>query len=234
MLALWLFPQLVLVGIGEAFHFPGQVGLYYHEFPVSLRNTAAAMASLTFAIAFYLSSALIDLIRRVTRWLPDDINKRRLDNVYWLLFVVGALNFGYFLVCANLYKYQNNAHKERDTSNSGSDILNPSPSPNHHFHIPHSNWPPPLLQVAEADSPFASPHQRIGLGHVLNILSMVVSALVESERPKAFHFPGQVFLYYQEFPVSFKNTATAMVSMVIGIAFYLSTALINIVRGITG
>lgn len=26
---LWLFPQLVLVGIGEAFHFPGQISLYY-------------------------------------------------------------------------------------------------------------------------------------------------------------------------------------------------------------
>ncbi|KAJ9178186.1 hypothetical protein P3X46_010091 [Hevea brasiliensis] len=106
MLALWLFPQLILVGIGEGFHFPGQVALYYQEFPTSLRSTATAMISLIIGISFYLSTALIDLIRRVTDWLPDNINEGRLDNVYWVLVVMGVLNFGYYLVCAKLYKYQ--------------------------------------------------------------------------------------------------------------------------------
>lgn len=107
MSSLWLFPQLVLVGIGEAFHFPGQVGLYYQEFPTSLRSTATAMISLVIAVAFYLSTALIDLLRRVTKWLPDDINQGRLDNVYWMISVIGVINFGYYLVCARWYKYQN-------------------------------------------------------------------------------------------------------------------------------
>ncbi|XP_022964645.1 protein NRT1/ PTR FAMILY 2.7-like [Cucurbita moschata] len=107
MSALWLFPQLVLVGIGEAFHFPGQVGLYYQEFPTSLRSTATAMISLVIAISYYLGTALIDLLHKVTRWLPDDINQGRLDNVYWLVSVIGVINFGYYLVCATWYKYQN-------------------------------------------------------------------------------------------------------------------------------
>ena len=106
MLALWLFPQLVLVGIGEAFHFPGQVALYYQEFPMSLKSTSTAMIALIIGISFYLSTALIDLVRRVTGWLPDNINAARLDNVYWLLVVGGVINFGYYLVCASLYKYQ--------------------------------------------------------------------------------------------------------------------------------
>lgn len=38
MSVLWLFPQLVSVGIGEAFHFPGQVALYYQQLPQSLRS----------------------------------------------------------------------------------------------------------------------------------------------------------------------------------------------------
>lgn len=107
MSALWLFPQLVLVGIGEAFHFPGQVGLYYQEFPTSLRSTATAMISLVIAISYYLGTALIDLLHKVTKWLPDDINQGRLDNVYWLVSVIGVINFGYYLVCATWYKYQN-------------------------------------------------------------------------------------------------------------------------------
>ncbi|XP_022159218.1 protein NRT1/ PTR FAMILY 2.7-like [Momordica charantia] len=116
MLSIWLFPQLVLVGIGEVFHFPGQVGLYYQEFPTSLRSTATAMISMVIAVSYYLSPALIDLLRRVTKWLPDDINQGRLDNVYWMISVIGAINFGYYLVCAKCYRYQNVEHRVKGGS----------------------------------------------------------------------------------------------------------------------
>ncbi|XP_021278577.1 protein NRT1/ PTR FAMILY 2.7-like [Herrania umbratica] len=116
MSALWLFPQLVLVGVGEAFHFPGQVALYYQEFPASLRSTATAMIAMIIGIAYYLSTAIIDLLRKVTSWLPDNINNGRLDTVYWTLTVVGMLNFGYFLACARLYKYQNAEKEVNDSS----------------------------------------------------------------------------------------------------------------------
>ncbi|KAK9940260.1 hypothetical protein M0R45_016928 [Rubus argutus] len=107
MSVLWLFPQLVFVGIGEAFHFPGQISLYYQEFPVSLKSTSTAMISLVVGIAFYLSTGLIDLVQRFTSWLPDNIDNGKADNVYWMLVVIGVVNFGYYLVCAKLYKYQN-------------------------------------------------------------------------------------------------------------------------------
>ncbi|KAM1342078.1 hypothetical protein ACFX2F_006454 [Malus domestica] len=71
----------------------------YQEFPASLHTTATAMVA-----ASYLSTALSDLVRRVTGWLPDDINEGRLDNVYWMVVVIGVLNFGYYLLCAKLYK----------------------------------------------------------------------------------------------------------------------------------
>jgi hypothetical protein len=31
---------------------------------------------------------------------------RRVDNVLWVMVVIGALNFGYFLGCAKMFKYQ--------------------------------------------------------------------------------------------------------------------------------
>uniref|UniRef100_A0A7N2QXT8 Uncharacterized protein n=1 Tax=Quercus lobata TaxID=97700 RepID=A0A7N2QXT8_QUELO len=99
MLVFWLFPPLALGGIAEEFHFPGQIAFYYQEFPVSLRSTAIAIASVTIGIAYYLSTAMVDLVKRVTGWLPDDINNGRPDNVYWMQAVVGVLNFGYYLVC---------------------------------------------------------------------------------------------------------------------------------------
>ncbi|KAJ0238383.1 hypothetical protein HA466_0240280 [Hirschfeldia incana] len=104
---LWLFPPLVIVGIGEAFQFPGNIELFYREFPESLRNTATSLTSLVIGISFYLSTAMIDLIQRTTKWLPNDINSGRVDNVYWVLVVAGVLNFGYFLVCCWFYDYRN-------------------------------------------------------------------------------------------------------------------------------
>ncbi|XP_030526791.1 protein NRT1/ PTR FAMILY 2.7-like [Rhodamnia argentea] len=103
MSVLWLFPQLILVGIGEAFHFPGQVLLYFREFPANLSNSSTAMVSAMIGIAYYLSTVLVNLVRRSTGWLPENLNDGRLDCVYWLLAGVGLANFGYYLVCAKLY-----------------------------------------------------------------------------------------------------------------------------------
>ncbi|XP_047317686.1 protein NRT1/ PTR FAMILY 2.7-like [Impatiens glandulifera] len=103
---LWLAPQLVLAGIGEAFHFPGNSGLYYQEFPDSLKSTATAALAMFIGIAFYLSTAIVGVLRRSTDWLPDNIDQGRMDIVFWLLFGIGLLNFGYYLVCAHFYKYR--------------------------------------------------------------------------------------------------------------------------------
>lgn len=104
---LWLVVPLTILGIGEAFHFPGQIALYYQEFPKSLKGTSTAMISLLIAIGLYLSTVIIDLVRKITGWLPDNINYGRLDNVFWMLAVIGVVNLGYYLVCAKLFKYQN-------------------------------------------------------------------------------------------------------------------------------
>ena len=107
MSALWLVVPLGIVGIGEGFHFPGSVGLYYQEFPNSLKSTSSAMVSLLLAIGLYLSPAITGLVEQITGWLPNNINDGRLDNVYWMLAVLGVVNFGYYLICAKMFKYQN-------------------------------------------------------------------------------------------------------------------------------
>ncbi|KAH6810437.1 nitrate excretion transporter1 [Perilla frutescens var. frutescens] len=103
----WLVPQMVVVGVGEAFLLPAQVGLYYQEFPTCLKSLATAMVAMLIGVAFYLSTAVVDFIRRITDWLPDDINRGRVDYVYWVMVVIGIINFAYFLVISWLYKYTN-------------------------------------------------------------------------------------------------------------------------------
>ncbi|KAL1558104.1 protein NRT1/ PTR FAMILY 2.7-like [Salvia divinorum] len=111
---MWLVPQMVVVGLGEAFHFPGQVGLYYQEFPACLKGVATAMVAMLVGVAFYLSTAVVDLMRRVTDWLPDNIDEGRLDYVYWVMVVIGVANFGYFLVISWLYHYKNGKVVSKD------------------------------------------------------------------------------------------------------------------------
>ncbi|CDY12696.1 BnaA02g13640D [Brassica napus] len=78
-----------------------------HPMSVLWLNTATSLTSLVIGVSFYLSTALISLLQRTTKWLPNDINKGRVDNVYWVLVVAGVLNFGYFLVCSWFYTYRN-------------------------------------------------------------------------------------------------------------------------------
>ncbi|KAL8152222.1 hypothetical protein V2J09_009982 [Rumex salicifolius] len=121
MLALWLAPQLVAVGIGEAFHYAGQVAFYYREFPDSLRSTSTAMQAVIIGISYYLSSFVIGVVRKLTKWLPDDVSHGRLDNVYWMLSVISGLNFVFYLICTRLYK---SSKQGSDNKNVGDEQTN--------------------------------------------------------------------------------------------------------------
>ncbi|KAJ0810894.1 putative proton-dependent oligopeptide transporter family, MFS transporter superfamily [Helianthus annuus] len=78
----WMVPQLVVVDVGEGFLFPGQVMFYYQEFRKSIKSTAAAMVVVVIiGIAFYLGTAVVNLIRKTTGWLPDGVCDGRMDNV---------------------------------------------------------------------------------------------------------------------------------------------------------
>jgi peptide/histidine transporter 3/4 len=116
MSALWLVLPLAVMGIGEGFHFPGTVALYYQEFPKTLKSTSTAMVSLLIGIGLYLSTAITDLTDKTTGWLPNNINNGRVDNVFWMMAVIGAINFGYFLCCAKMFKYQ---HVDQDHDDDG-------------------------------------------------------------------------------------------------------------------
>ncbi|KAK4719915.1 hypothetical protein R3W88_018253 [Solanum pinnatisectum] len=81
-----------------------------------------------------------------------------------------------------------------------------------------------------------TPLQRIGIGHVLNFLSMGVSALVESKRLNVAKsnkgsniVPMSVLWLVPQLVIVGINMAIAMISVLVGISFYLATALIDVV-----
>ncbi|KAL0318313.1 UNVERIFIED_CONTAM: protein NRT1/ PTR FAMILY 2.11 [Sesamum angustifolium] len=112
MSAMWLVPQLFLGGLAEAFCAIGQVEFFYKQFPENMRSIAGSFFFCGMAVANYVNGFLISVVHRATdgsstgNWLPEDLNKGRLDYFYYLVAALCVLNFCYFLVCAKWYRYK--------------------------------------------------------------------------------------------------------------------------------
>lgn len=112
MSALWLVPQLTLGGLAEAFNSIGQVEFYYKQFPENMRSVAGAFFFCGSAVANYLYGIIISIVHHSTEgtsggnWLPEDLNKGRLDYFYYLTGALCVFNFCYFLACANWFRYK--------------------------------------------------------------------------------------------------------------------------------
>lgn len=112
MTVLWLAPQLVLMGIAEAFIAVGQIEFYNKQFPEHMQSLAGSLLFCAIAGANHLSTALVNITRKVTAqhahtsWLTDNINNGKLDYYYYFIAILGVLNLFYFLVCSHYYKYK--------------------------------------------------------------------------------------------------------------------------------
>ncbi|KAK1549871.1 hypothetical protein Q3G72_009264 [Acer saccharum] len=113
MSAFFLLPQFILVGIGDAFVYSGQLDFFITQSPRGMKAIGTGLFLTTLSLGFFVSSALVAIIKKVTRgnggqsWLAHSINDGRLDCFYWLLAVLSLVNLGFFLVCAIKYKPNN-------------------------------------------------------------------------------------------------------------------------------
>ncbi|EXB63800.1 Nitrate transporter 1.7 [Morus notabilis] len=111
----WLSPQLILMGLCEAFNIIGQIEFFNRQFPENMRSVGNALFSCSFAGASYISTLMVTLVHSFTGtkhrpdWLTNDINRGRLDYFYFLIALVGVLNLVSFLYCAKRYRYKGSA-----------------------------------------------------------------------------------------------------------------------------
>lgn len=107
----WLIPQFLLVGAGEAFAYVGQLEFFIKQAPVSMKSMSTGLFLSTLSLGFFWSTLLVTLVNGLTGhggspgWLPDNLNRGRLDYFYWLLTVLSFLNLLIFFVFAHFYKY---------------------------------------------------------------------------------------------------------------------------------
>ncbi|AEE28838.1 Protein NRT1/ PTR FAMILY 6.3 [Arabidopsis thaliana] len=105
-----LIPQYLIVGIGEALIYTGQLDFFLRECPKGMKGMSTGLLLSTLALGFFFSSVLVTIVEKFTGkahpWIADDLNKGRLYNFYWLVAVLVALNFLIFLVFSKWYVYK--------------------------------------------------------------------------------------------------------------------------------
>ncbi|GJN27351.1 hypothetical protein PR202_gb15368 [Eleusine coracana subsp. coracana] len=112
--AFWLVPQLVLVGAGEAFAYVGQLQFFIREAPERMKSLCTGLCLATVAMGFFLSSALVDA--SPDAWVRDDLDKGRLDLFYWMLAVLGVIDFVVFLLFSSRHQYKVTANDSAVTA----------------------------------------------------------------------------------------------------------------------
>lgn len=112
MSGLWLIPQLTVNGVAEAFTTVALVEFYYREFPENMKSIGGSFYCVGMAAGNYFYGFLIAMVHKTTEqaatgnWLPENLNKGRLDYFYYLIAALSTLNAAVFLVCSNWYKYK--------------------------------------------------------------------------------------------------------------------------------
>ncbi|XP_010459536.1 PREDICTED: protein NRT1/ PTR FAMILY 2.9 [Camelina sativa] len=128
MSGMWLIPQLVLMGIGDALAGVGQMEFYYKQFPENMRSFAGSLYFCGIGLASYLSTFLLSAVHDTTEgfsrgnWLPEDLNKGRLEYYYYLVAGIMTLNFAYFLVVSHWYRYKDVVTKDKDMDKSSDEF----------------------------------------------------------------------------------------------------------------
>lgn len=108
----WLVPQYALHGMAEAFSAIGHLEFFYDQAPESMRSSATALFWLAISAGSYLSSLIVSLVHHYSagpggsNWLPDNLNRGRLENLYWIITFLQLLNLAYYAACAHYYTFK--------------------------------------------------------------------------------------------------------------------------------
>ncbi|KAK2979056.1 hypothetical protein RJ640_013690 [Escallonia rubra] len=106
--AFWLVPQFFLVGAGEAFAYVGQLEFFIREAPERMKSMSTGLFLSTLAMGYFVSSLLVSLVDEATKgnWLKSNLNIGKLENFYWMLAVLGVINYMAFLSFATRHQYK--------------------------------------------------------------------------------------------------------------------------------
>ncbi|XP_004511030.1 protein NRT1/ PTR FAMILY 5.4 [Cicer arietinum] len=107
----WLLPQYMITGVSDAFTIVGLQELFYDQMPEGLRSLGAAAYISIVGVGSFVSNIIIVIVEVITsksgeKWLGNNINRAHLDDYYWVMAVLCALNLGVYMWIAKCYEYK--------------------------------------------------------------------------------------------------------------------------------
>lgn len=109
----WLIPLYSLHGIAEAFTSIGYLEFFYDQAPESMRSTGPALFWLSISAGSYVSTLIVKVVHKYSagpggsNWLPDsNLNRGKLEYLYWLITLLQLLNLIYYMFCAKFYTFK--------------------------------------------------------------------------------------------------------------------------------
>ncbi|KAK9749809.1 hypothetical protein RND81_02G151900 [Saponaria officinalis] len=106
----WQIPQYLFLGIADVFTYVGQLEFFYDQSPDAMRSLGTALCLLETTVGSYVSSLILTVVTSVTTgggkpgWIPDNLNKGKLYNYFWLWAALSFLNLLLYILFALRYK----------------------------------------------------------------------------------------------------------------------------------
>ncbi|XP_020683917.1 protein NRT1/ PTR FAMILY 8.1-like [Dendrobium catenatum] len=116
----WLFPQYFLLGIAEVLTYVGQLEFFYYEATDGTRSLSSAVFLSAAGVGSWLNTILVKVVERKTGgvargWLRRDLNRSKLDYLYWIVCAINAVNFCiFYVVVTRFYKGRGAASRNND------------------------------------------------------------------------------------------------------------------------
>ncbi|XXG89879.1 hypothetical protein AAC387_Pa12g1776 [Persea americana] len=116
-------PQLVLMGVVDAFLEVAKIEFFYDQAPECMKSLGTSYSMTSLGIGNFLSSFLLSTVSHVTekydheRWILNNLNASHLDYYYAFFAILNLLNFIFFLVVVKFYVYKAEFTKTIDMLN---------------------------------------------------------------------------------------------------------------------
>lgn len=114
----WLLPQFALLGILDGIREWSVPYLVNDQAPPSMLGFFGFLESAIFGVGFVGSAILVYVVGKISKknsgesWFQSTLNKSRLDNYYWVLAVLSAVNLVVFVIVAYFYRYREPGDEE--------------------------------------------------------------------------------------------------------------------------
>ncbi|CAN0891132.1 Protein NRT1/ PTR FAMILY 7.1, partial [Linum grandiflorum] len=106
----WQIPQYALVGASEVFMYVGQLEFFNGQAPDGIKSLGSSLCMASISLGNYVSSLLVHMVMLITArgenpgWIPENLNEGRMDLFYGLIAVLTAVDFYFYVKCAQWYQ----------------------------------------------------------------------------------------------------------------------------------